>query len=628
MSVHPKLPLYSGLAASSAAAASTEVEQESAIKSREAEFLDEANASTTVAHQKEHESGSISEGGSDSKSDNTTATGTRSQLIPPPKTSNKSTTSPDATISTPDHALNEMHFTRPNPSPTCAFAPNHLIGQFCFYCRGIKMPWGDRHPIALDTSGNTIRIAPQGTLLEGIRNLTEPYEITELALLIEFRIESQSLSTELGHLEALQPFPELHDAACRIADLVQELTALAYESERERLPHWFDVLHELLKEPTLTRDQYFVRAIREWNLQPANTRARQFKAPPAANKRNDKNILKSSGRLDLPGRRNSVPSTTPHCSDEGSDIKVYDSNEEDKHGEPSFRKLPKVKKNTRGVNWRFVEGSDLENAEVGKPDPSKFYLTRENIDDPKEVDVRQFSHIAGFDWNNPQNVHDLNKARAQNLQRVLGNIAKTRVPWTQLEKACLVEEVQEAIKSGLNRQTIDWNDIAARLKTRFEGVPQKKGSKLAPGVEREPKDGKKDKTLKTSRSDRTGYNRSGSATETQALKYPDILQMVNNASGIGGKGGRGVLRDPRRSLSQMIDEEKDEVDDRPTKKKKSASCSFSNSPPPREFEKHDDGNDDDGSSYLPMGHPALKTAFALKFTKRNAKQFDAKSNKN
>lgn len=106
--------------------------------------------------------------------------------------------------------------------------------------------------------------------------------------------------------------------------------------------------------------------------------------------------------------------------------------------------------------------------------------------------------------------------------------------------------------------------------------------------------------------------------------------MINLATGIGGKGGRGMLRGPRRSLSQMTDGIKDEENNRPTKKTKTAPRSFSASPPPSDITKHydDDDNNDDEGPQNPKGHPTVSAAFASKFTKSNAKQFDANFGKN
>ncbi|QSZ33406.1 hypothetical protein DSL72_004974 [Monilinia vaccinii-corymbosi] len=731
MSVGSKSLLFPGLAARGVAyASSKECEQVAAADTQDVEASDEDSMPGTVTQQIDHKSH------------------VAPQNFNGNKVSNQNTSGIDCL---PHHLPNEgrqifhamnprplPQITREKPSPTCSYRQNHLIGRFCFYCRGMEMPWGDQHPIALDTSGEIIHVAPQGALLEGVKDLTAPYEITQLAVLIELRIQLQSPNTIPGFAEAIHMFPDLPDVARRISDLVKELRVLADGSEREQVPNWPNALHDLLREPTLSRDQYFERAIREWNLKTIHGSIPRVKAPAPAPiipsfrlstrgrrgfqvtlTREDaiKNEAKTHGKGDVEElthylnrnesrgagyvqftidfvdwlrqgahgtgrpapqwgphyvqqyhsaaadpadprypppatvhessvknppfcgqlnffpRRNSEPNTTPRCSEELSDVEVYDSNDGEDYEEPSFRKLPEVKKNTPcrpGVEWQFIEGSDLENAELGKPDPSKFYLTRVNVHDPSEIDVRQFSGIAGFDWNDPSDIKALNKSRAQNRHRVQGKIAETRIPWTKMEKDCLLEEVQEAVNSGLDRHTIDWDEIAARLQERFDRVLQKKGAKLAPGIDRQPVDGKKDRTLKTSRVDRIGYNRSGSATETQALKYPDILQIINQATGIGGKGGRGLLRGPRRSLAQMRDGVKDEEDDRPTKKTKGISRRFTTSPPPRELKKHDDDDDDDENerpSHQPKKQLAMPSAFDSRFTKNKAKQFDANSGK-
>ncbi|KAF5876394.1 uncharacterized protein Bfra_002798 [Botrytis fragariae] len=679
----PKLPPCKGLDVLSAAAASQEEDRASVTYHKD--LGDEQQRSATPFERLEHSSSRVSGNSNGSKSKNAFTAGEKitHKTSLPSDHRDGSEMSLDTTIS-PLRSPRVSRTIKEQLSQTCPFQRNHLIGRFCFNCRCMEMPWGDRLPVALDTNGNKIQVPPQGALLEGVRNLTEPYEIAQLSLLVEFRIIEQDLATIPGLVATFKYFPHLHDVAHRIADMVKELRTLADESESERVPQWFDTLHELLKNPNLTHEQYFAQITGDWNFQAKNPAppvqearipTRVFTGIPAMltiedainyeNNRDSQteaeahelmdhlnrnesrgpgfvqftidfvswlregahstgkgapqwspryaqeyykhvyparalapgiknNGTRLCGRLDFSSHRDSTP-TTPRCNEEASDVELYDSNDDEEELEGAyFRKLPEVKKNTPGrvnVTWRFVEGTDITNAQLGNPDPSKFYLTRQNVDDPEEIDLRQYAQIAGFDWNNPADIKKLNKARAQNRKRTHGNIAETRIPWTQLEKDKLIEEVQDAIRVGETRHTIDWDEIAERLRQRFDGFVQKKGSKLAPGVEREPKNGKKDRTLKTSRSDRVGYNRTGSATETQALKYPDILKLINDATGLGGKGGRGMLRGPRR-LSQAAGDEKKESNSRPTKQDTHASRrSFSQS--------IDDEQDEDD-------HPATK----------------------
>ncbi|APA14056.1 hypothetical protein sscle_12g088260 [Sclerotinia sclerotiorum 1980 UF-70] len=718
MSVPPSSPLLLGSGVLSTGAASQKKEQMPAVDHPKAKIKDTERDSAAFTQNLERKSASAPSNENGSKSDNTNKSYTSSHTTPLPNESrDEIEMSTDTSFSDPPSPHHVQPTTKENLGTTCAYDHKHLVGRFCFHCRHMELPWGDDLPIAVDDSGNEIRKAPQGALLEGVKNLTEPFEISQLAILIEFRTILQDLNTIPGLAESFKFFPNLHDVACRISNLTKELETLATENECEQLPHWFNTLHELLREPILTHDQYFARVAQEWNLRPTNEGIRRvnstapvsdpfrmstrvFTSPsvmltreeaikkdrqihneaevdqlinhldrnesrgpgyvqftlefvnwlrgrahstghdapqwgrryakefydhrylaPAVAHNTNNNASRFNGRLDFSRRHNSAP-TTPRCSEEDSDVEVYDSNDDEEELEGAyFKKLPEVKKNTPGranVKWRFIEGTDIENAELGKPDPSKFYLTRQNVNDPLEVDLRQYAQIAGFNWDDPTHIRRLNKARAQNRKRTHGNIAETRIPWTQMEKICLEEEVRDAIKAGFNRNTINWDEIAARLKERFEGVLQPKGSKLAPGVEREIKDGKKNMTLKTTRSDRTGYNRSGSATETQALKYPDILKLINKATGLGGKGGRGIIRGPRRTASKMIDGEQDEEDNRPRKKSKTLIRRFSSSPPPHTINKHY-GDDNDEPSPPLTGVSALKAAFSLKFSKSSAR---------
>lgn len=586
MSNRPKVPLHRGLDVLSTAAASHEEDRASVIQSTK--VGDQQQRSATPSERPEHSPDCVTAGASGAASKNAAMADKKNTHKTPLPSDQR-----DGSEMSLDTTLNPLHspyvpqFTTEQLNHACPFQNNHSIGRFCFNCRCMEMPWRDRLPVALDTNGNNIQVPSQGTLLEGVRNLTEPYEIAQLALLVEFRIIEQDIATIPGLVATFKYFPHLHDVARRIADMVKELQTLANEGESERVPKWFDTLHELLKNPNLTRDQYFAQITGDWNFQAKNpappiqearistrvftgisamltiedainyennrdgrneAEARELMdhlhrnesrgpgyvqftfdfvswlregahstgkgAPqwspryaqeyykhlypaPALAPGTKNNGTRSRGQLDFSSRRNSTP-TTPRCSEEASDVELYDSNDEEEELEGAyFRKLPEVKKNTPGranVTWRFVEGTDITNAQLGNPDPSKFYLTRQNVDDPEEVDLRQYAQIAGFDWNDPADIKKLNKARAQNRKRTHGNIAETRIPWTQLEKDKLMEEVKDAIRVGETRHSIDWDEIADRLRQRFDGFVQKKGSKLAPGVEREPKNGKKDRS--------------------------------------------------------------------------------------------------------------------------------------
>lgn len=585
-------------------AASEEIEQDGAANIQDMKGLNNANKSPAVGQHLKGNFLSLSKSIDGSQLNNNTAAGIASPTYL--TTSNFGFVKP--------HSLDQREFTQ-KPTATCFYRHNHAIGRFCFYCRGMEMPWGNILPIALDNYGNKILVAPKGAVLDGVKKLDESYEILQLALLIDFDLQLQDPATLPALLKALEGYEHLHDIAGRIANLLRDLANVANEYERERVSTWFDVLHELLKQPTLTRDECIELEIQEWHLRPTKGSTYQFQAlAPAIPIRvsrlrsteviltREKAIENDAKKLDqaevhrlidcldrnesrgpgyvqftvdfvnwlregarrsgrsapqwsdnyirqyynVPGApidwRHSKPkfldanllpttgiqetsdearssigqatfdgspycgshskaNTTPVCSEEESDVEVYDSNDEWDNKGASFRKLPEVKKNTPGrpgVEWKFLAGSDLENAELGKPDPSKFYLTRQNVDDESEIDVRQYSGISGFDWNNPQHIKNLNKARSQNRHRVNGKINETRIPWTVLEKKCLFEEVEEAIKAGQNRHNIDWEDIAERLHVRFDGVFQPKGSKLAPGVEKEPKEGSKDKSKQAS----------------------------------------------------------------------------------------------------------------------------------
>jgi hypothetical protein len=182
----------------------------------------------------------------------------------------------------------------------------------------------------------------------------------------------------------------------------------------------------------------------------------------------------------------------------------------------------------RRGKWQFVEGTDLSDAKLSQPDPSKFFLIRQIIDNHEQKDCRQYPRWETFDWNDPEHITHLNNARRQIRARTSGIIAKPRPVWTLLEKEKLKELISEAIDTRPAGGKIDWANIASKMQAYFEGKTQKAGEDLAPPCSKMV-DGKevisKKKMLKL-KADRIGFSRNASAINTQAHKYGDIVALL------------------------------------------------------------------------------------------------------
>jgi hypothetical protein len=226
-----------------------------------------------------------------------------------------------------------------------------------------------------------------------------------------------------------------------------------------------------------------------------------------------------------------------------------------------FKNAPPKRGNSK---WEFVPGTDTANAKVGEPNPSKFFLCRQKIDDPDAKDCRQYPGWETFDWLDPEDIEALNKSRRQIRKRTSGNIALPRPPWTQREKDELVKQIKQALKAGKTRRTIDWDAIAATMSQAFQGMVQKKGEPLAQTTRTvKVVEGVRYKVPPKLKEDRAGFNRLGKAILNQASKYGDIAGLL----GVKGKGKR-ALDENEEENDDEVEEEEDEVEPQPKRPRK------------------------------------------------------------
>ena len=221
-----------------------------------------------------------------------------------------------------------------------------------------------------------------------------------------------------------------------------------------------------------------------------------------------------------------LPSGRGPSVDENED---EDGDEDEEKAGDEFAEIPETKKNAPGpvgVTWSFAQGTDLSEARVSQPEPSKFVLIRINVNNPDQIDVRRYPHIARFDWNDKTQIKALNKSRWQLRRRTTGSVGPSRLPWSEREKQELKRQVQNALDSGQARHAIDWSQIAANMTERFQGMVQRKGEAVA----RADGTDVTERSYTTLHQDRTGFERPATAVRNQAMRFTDIASLLRASS--------------------------------------------------------------------------------------------------
>jgi hypothetical protein len=437
----------------------------------------------------------------------------------------------------------------------CPQSNNHAMGVFCQECRGIMLPWGEDLPRVDDDSGQEISKADEGTLLSGV-NLRSRNAITLLSIVAHLEVMQRPHTAVEGLARMGSTYPASAEAGRRVARLWR--TVANATPADEPVPQYYDIIHQALLEPFQTEDDLLL----------SHLAAIEETTGGASQRRgaiNTHRMLRGAGlglrqAQDLQG---SDAESGDHADrGDSSNPRETDTDDGDSNdSKPRMlkRKVPKGddKRWSRPAprrTWEFVPGTDLEPAEVGKPNPSKFFLLRQNEADPLEKDIRQYAGWETLDWDDPNDVEDLNRARRQIRIRTLGKIAESRPTWTQREKDVLKNLVQQAINRGKHRLNIDWDEIARDMSKRFQGIIQQPGEPMAQTTKvikgKEVKSRRKPSTLKSAR---TGTpKREGSAIKHQVTKFADIWVLL-----LGTKPLRSKVR--RKRGPEPAEEENEET---------------------------------------------------------------------
>lgn len=98
--------------------------------------------------------------------------------------------------------------------------------------------------------------------------------------------------------------------------------------------------------------------------------------------------------------------------------------------------------------WEFPPGTNLNQAEINKPDPSKLVIHRQKVSNPSVTDMRVYPHRHAFDWSSQDSIDRLNKSREQIKNRTQG-VGQMGKPWTQLERDTLELVIKETFEHGV-----------------------------------------------------------------------------------------------------------------------------------------------------------------------------------
>ncbi|EKD14972.1 uncharacterized protein L3040_003831 [Drepanopeziza brunnea f. sp. 'multigermtubi'] len=398
---------------------------------------------------------------------------------------------PDIAISTWEAPGNDRIF--PHFSHGCPNKEAHELGTFCEECRGIGMPWGAELPVYHTEDNLALLHGPPGTLVDHVL-LADEEAVAVLSIVASMDVRGRLYSKVDGLPKLMRRFPESVYAGQNIADLHRSL--LRVTGPEHELIEAHMIVEETLRDPHLTWETLGNRIYNHMlSVAPVlhyGLSAEEIAAPLIYEERKIPKSKNSKGMWKAP----------PKTDDDSK--------------------------------WEFCPGSDTSLIIVGKPEPQKFFLIRQKKNNPNIKDCRQYPGWETFDWNDPDLVELMNKARRQILHRTTGGTYPKALIWTQAEKDVLKGLIKVVLDSGVAPKDIKWDPIAEGLFKHFEGKIQPKGSPFAQNQHLN-KDGSIEpprlKFAKKLRQDREGCpNRKGQTVKTQAHKYGDIALMLRMAA--------------------------------------------------------------------------------------------------
>ncbi|KAF8866340.1 hypothetical protein BDZ45DRAFT_683700 [Acephala macrosclerotiorum] len=433
-------------------------------------------------------------------------------------------TSKDISTATTSYKTPNVDTISLNEDLDCPTENRHMFGFFCPTCRSIPMEWGPKLPRVYTPGNKLIKVGPRRGAVDGV-DLQDEEAIAALSTIVYCDCRGLHYKDIPGLLALMEKHTKSVEAGQRIAEMYQTINRAARQEEEDLVPEFYQLVESCLRNPCQDAKTFVIKALAKLSNFQGLPDGHEPEIPPH------------------PFDTGSQPSFT-HASSPGEDEDGLD-----------WIKRPVITASQahtpapRG-NWKFVDGTDLSEAVVGKPEPWKWFLIRQDKNDPSKIDIREYPRIRTFDFNDHNDVRALNKNRKQIIDRTDAPEKDSRPPWTLLEKQTLEELIREDFKTGKTGKTLDWKSIAERLEKKFENVLQKEGVALAQTSRKIKGEWvfplRKDPKLPK---ERLGpAKRNASAVSIQAKKYHDILALINGteaedesikSSGMMGGGGDG-----------------------------------------------------------------------------------------
>ncbi|KUJ14869.1 uncharacterized protein LY89DRAFT_751495 [Mollisia scopiformis] len=390
----------------------------------------------------------------------------------------------------------------------CPSVEKHKEGYFCITCRGIAGEWGSILPVMKsERDGKVITIGPTGAIVEGVQ-LHNEEAIAVLSTVVFLLVKGYLYSHIPGFISIMDRHPKSVAAGELIAEIYQVIQKSARNEAEDAVPNFGRTVELALIDPELKPHDLISKVLSGFVA---------YK-DPEEDKDKIPEFLSESG-LDSQSEAMQKPKAKKYGPEGEWDTR-------------RFRTLNESHKPPNG-NWKLADGTDMTPAVLGQPDPGKFFILRQDQDDVRRFDIREYPHIWKFDWNDKIHIDSLNKNRQQIFKRTDPSVIDSKPTWTKKEKETLEELIRADLLLGKNKTTLDWDDIRDRLSKKFENVLQEKGVPLAQtnkNIKGEwilPK-----KTDPKLAHDRLGpATRSASAIRSQASNFRDILELINSYPG-------------------------------------------------------------------------------------------------
>lgn len=338
-------------------------------------------------------------------------------------------------------------------------------------------------PYKSNKGGFPINLGPKGSLLEGAV-LNNEESLAVICTVVYMTVKSVSSDDIPGISGIMTKHPKSVAAGYKITKLYYKVQQISPSQVDKDPPSFWSIIEASLKDPELRADDYFAKILQNYANKPTD------EIIDDSDEDADEDFSKDSGETGRPrpqgrmayrGRKASTPLKTHKKevvlknSKRGVGIKSKSKEDEDDARQPGrdkeeggeddsgmeswtsrpYRTANQAHKPAETGTWKLAEGSDKSKAKLGEPDTSKFFILRQDQDDPRHFDVREYTYIRTFDWNEKSHIDALNKSRTQIFERTDPSSITSRPQWSLKEKEFLESLIKADLVAGKNRLTLD-----------------------------------------------------------------------------------------------------------------------------------------------------------------------------